>query len=168
MNTQAPHPRRPLLAGRGFTLLELAITLAVLGVLATVALPLAELSVQRSKEYELRAALREIREAIDAYKKASEEQRIARIADQSGYPPTLRLLVDGVTDSKDPRGGRLYFLRRIPRDPMADDPTLPPELSWGKRSYASSADEPREGADVFDVYSRSPRVGLNNIAYREW
>lgn len=154
--------------GRGFTLIELVITLAVLGILASVALPLAELSVQRARENELRAALREIREAIDAYKQAADEQRIARNADQSGYPPTLRVLVDGVVDVKDPRGGKLYFLRRIPRDPMAEDPEQPAELSWGKRSFASPPDEPREGADVFDVYSHSTHVGLNNIPYRKW
>jgi general secretion pathway protein G len=153
---------------RGFTLIELAITLAVLGILASVTWPLAELAVQRSKEYELRAALREIREAIDAYKQAADEKRIAHSADQSGYPPSLRTMVDGVVDAKDARGGKLYFLRRIPRDPMAEDPEHPAELAWGKRSFASPPEEPREGADVFDVFSRSTQVGLNNIPYRNW
>lgn len=155
-------------ARRGFTLIELTITLAVLGILASVTWPLAEVAVQRSKEYELRAALREIREAIDAYKQAADEKRIAHSADQSGYPPTLRTMVDGVVDAKDPRGGKLYFLRRIPRDPMAEDPEQPAELAWGKRSFASPPESPREGADVFDVYSQSTQVGLNNIPYRYW
>ena len=149
-------------------MIELVITLAIMGVLASVALPLAEVAVQRSKEQQLRAALREIREAIDAYKQAVDEQRIARASDQSGYPPTLRVLVDGAVDTKDPRGGKLYFLRRIPRDPMADDPEQPAEQSWAKRSFASPPDDPREGTDVFDVFSRSTRIGLDNVPYRLW
>jgi general secretion pathway protein G len=153
---------------RGFTLIELVITVAILGILASVALPLAEVATQRTKEQQLRAALREMREAIDAYKQAVDEQRIAKSADQSGYPPNLRVLVDGAVDTKDPRGGKLYFLRRIPRDPMADDPEQAAELHWLKRSFASAPDDPREGSDVFDVFSRSRRVGLDNVPYRLW
>jgi len=156
------------MARRGFTLIELVITIAILGVLASVAVPLAELATQRGKDQELRSALRELREAIDAYKQAVDEQRIARGTDQSGYPPTLRVLVEGAVDAKDARGGKIYFLRRIPRDPMAEDSDQPAEQSWGKRSYASRPDDPREGVDVFDVYSRSTRTGLNNIPYRQW
>lgn len=154
--------------GSGFTLIELLITVAIVGVLASVTLPLAELTVQRSKERELRLALRQIRDALDAYRQAVEEQRIPRNADESSYPKSLGLLVDGVVDAKDPKAGKIYFLRRIPRDPMMQDETRSAEDLWGKRSYASPPDDPREGADVFDVFSRSAQLGLNGRPYREW
>lgn len=154
--------------GAGFTLIELVITLAILGVLATVALPLGELTVQRMKEQELRRSLREIREAIDAYKQAFDEGRIARQSGDSGYPKRLEDLVTGVEDQKNPKKQRIYFLRRLPRDPFADDPSLGPAASWAKRSYLSPPDEPSEGDDVFDVFSRSRTVGLNGRPLREW
>jgi general secretion pathway protein G len=134
-----------------------------------VALPLAELTVQRAKEQELRAGLRQIRAALDDYKKAVDEGRIVRKADESGYPPSLDVLVEGVSDAKDPAKKRLvYFLRRVPRDPLADDPAIPAARTWGLRSYESSHDSPREGKDVFDVYSLAPGVGLNGVPYRQW
>jgi len=146
---------------KGFTLIELLITVAILGLLASVALPLAEVSVQRAKEQELRRSLREIREAIDAYKRATEEGVIDRPADKSGYPPTLAVLAEGAVDKRDPKAARLYFLRRIPSDPVSGEP-------WGLRSYASPADAPQSGQDVFDVHSKSAQTGLNGIPYREW
>jgi general secretion pathway protein G len=152
----------------GFTLIELVVTLAILGVLASVALPLGEVAVQRVKEQELRRSLREIREAIDAYKEAFDEGRIARKAGDSGYPKRLDELVAGVPDEKSPKKERIYFLRRLPRDPFASDPGVGPVASWGKRSYASPPDEPREGADVFDVFTRSSAIGLNGRPLREW
>lgn len=156
-------------SNRGFTLIELVITVAIVGLLTTVALPMAELGVQRAREHELRSALREIRTALDAYKDAVDDGRIERLLGKSGYPPSLDTLVDGVADIKDPAGkSRIYFLRRIPRDPMYADPGAPDAQTWGKRSYASSADEPMEGEDVFDVYSLSSGVGLNGIPYRNW
>jgi len=146
---------------KGFTLLELLITVAILGLLASVALPLAEVTVQRGKEQELRRSLREIREAIDAYKRASDEGVIEKALNKTGYPPTLAALVEGAADKKDPKGGRIYFLRRVPPDPMGGE-------AWGLRSYASPADAPRGGDDVFDVHSTSTGMGLNGIPYKEW
>ena len=152
----------------GFTLLELLITVAIVGLLASIALPLSEMATQRAKEQDLRRALREIREALDAYKRASDEGRITRSADQSGYPPSLAALVQGVPDAKSPSGATLYFLRRVPRDSFTIDSTVPIEATWGLRSYDSPPDAPRPGKDVFDVYSMSAGVGLNGVPYKEW
>jgi general secretion pathway protein G len=129
--------------------------------LASVALPLAEVSAQRSREQDLRHALREIREAIDTYKRASDDGVIERAADLSGYPPTLAALVEGVPDKRKPDAPKIYFLRRLPRDPMAGE-------DWGLRSYESVYSEPKAGKDIFDVFSQSPGVGLNTIPYKEW
>jgi general secretion pathway protein G len=153
---------------RGFTLVELLITVAIVGVLASIALPLSEMTAQRAKETDLRRALREIRDALDAYKRASDEGRILRSPAQSGYPPTLAALVEGVTDAKSVTGAKIYFLRRVPRDPFHPDATAPAERTWTLRSYESPPHEPRAGKDVFDVFSASTRVGLNGIPLREW
>jgi len=155
-------------ANRGFTLIELLVTLAILGVLASTALPVAQVALQRSQEQDLRRALREIRHAIDAYKRASDEGRIQKSIGDSGYPKSLEILVEGVSDQRDPKRKKIYFLRRIPRDPMYPDTSVDESASWGKRSYASDANDPQEGDDVFDVYSLSELKGINGIAYREW
>jgi len=146
---------------QGFTLIELLITVTIVALLASVALPLAEVASQRSREQDLRHSLRELREAIDTYKRASDDGVIERAADRSGYPPTLAALVEGVPDKRKPDAPKIYFLRRLPRDPMTGE-------DWGLRSYASTASEPQAGKDVFDVYSQSPGVGLNSIPYKEW
>ena len=145
----------------GFTFIELMITVAIVALLASIALPLAEVAYQRNREQDMRHALREIRTAIDAYKRATDEGAIERKADESGYPPKLAVLVEGVADKRKTDGSKIYFLRRVPADPISGE-------EWGLRSYASPANEPQAGKDVFDVYSRSPDAGLNGIPYREW
>ena len=152
---------------KGFTLIELVITVAIVAVLASVAMPLNELVVQRAKEQDLRRALRELRDGIDAYKQASDEGRIVKRAGESGYPKKLEDLAAGVEDQKNPKKERIYFLRRIPRDPFAPEALAAAE-TWGKRSYASPPEEPRDGDDVFDVFSLSSATGINGRAYKEW
>jgi general secretion pathway protein G len=159
---------RRSLAARGFTLIELVITVAIVALLASVALPVSELAVQRTKEQDLRRTLRQMREAIDAYKQASDEGRIKKSVGDSGYPKKLEELAEGVEDQKNPKKDKIYFLRRIPRDPFATDPTLSATATWGKRSYSSPPDDPREGDDVFDVFSLAQGKGINGQPYREW
>lgn len=151
----------------GFTLIELVVAVAIVGVLAMMAVPLLEMGLQRQKEGELRTALRQIRVAIDAYHQAVLDKKIEASADASGYPPDLAVLTQGVTDITSAEGKKFYFLRRLPKDPFAPEEENAVE-SWGKRSYASPPDAPEEGEDVFDVYSRSERAGLNGVPYREW
>jgi general secretion pathway protein G len=150
----------------GYTIIELLVVMAVLGVLAMAAMPLAELSARRSKERELKLALRELRQAIDAYKSAYDSGHIAKTANASGYPPSLHALVEGIPDAR-LDGQTLYFLRRVPADPFAVIATNP-EKSWGLRSYSSPPQEPRPGEDVYDVHSLSEETGINGIPYREW
>lgn len=167
---------------RGFTLIEMVITLALVAILALAVMPFSELIVQRQKEHELSAALREIRTALDAYKDASDAGQIEKEAEASGYPPSLTVLVTGVKNARDPKGGLLMFLRRVPRDPFfAGDPDTPAEETWDVRAYGTPLDpaaggpaagEPsgstEAGKDVFDVTSKSAVVGINGIPYKQW
>jgi len=160
---------RPPARHRGFTFIEMAITAAIVALLATLVMPMAELAVKHDRERELVLALREIRSALDAYKRAVDEGRVAGEPDKSGYPPTLDILAAGVSDEKSPdHNGKIYFLRRIPRDPMCRDAGKSNEETWGKRSYESPPDAPEEGDDVYDVYSLSPDSGINGIPYKDW
>jgi general secretion pathway protein G len=151
----------------GFTLIELLVTTAILALLAGGAMSMAQLAVKRSNEQDLRVALRQIREAIDAYKLAADTRHIAKAADETGYPRSLAELTSGMTDLGSAKGTRIYFLRRLPRDPLAD-PSLPAEATWGLRSYASDPDNPQPGRDVYDVFSLSTGIGLNGQPYRHW
>ena len=153
---------------RGFTLIELVITLAIVGLLASAAMPLAELVAKREKETELRAALRDIRTGLDAYRTAAQTGHIRLELGASGYPPDLQSLYEGVEDIASESKVKLYFLRRIPRDPLFPDGSLPGEQTWGLRSYQSSPEDPQPGEDVFDVYSLAGGKGLNGVAYRDW
>lgn len=152
----------------GFTFIELMMTLAIMGVLVLVAVPMAQVAVQREKEHELRVALLQIREALDAYKRASDQGRLVQRLGDSGYPKSLDDLVEGVPDQRSPTKRNIYFLRALPRDPMAADASLKPAETWALRSYASPPDDPAEGEDVFDIRSKSQRQGLNGVPYAQW
>jgi general secretion pathway protein G len=150
----------------GYTFVEVAIVAAIIAILASAALPLAKITMQRQREIELRRSLREIRTAIDKYKDAADQQLISPNDidnDAEGYPPKLETLVEGVTPANDTTGRKLRFLRRIPYDPMTRS------TEWGLRS---SRDEPDArswgGLNVYDVYTKSDGKGLDGSSYREW
>ena len=153
---------------RGFTLIEVVITLAIVGLLASAAAPLASMAIQREKETELRSALRQIRGAIDLYKDAAAHGQVQVDADATGYPPDLKALYAGVEDVRSADKRMIYFLRRLPRDPFYPDGSAAAEETWGLRSYATPPDDPRPGADIYDVHSLSTGKDLNGVPYRDW
>jgi len=155
-------------AERGFTLVEMVMTVAIVGVLASAAMPLASLVSQRSKEQELRQSLLQIREAIDAHRRDFDAGRITKGTTDSGYPKSLKDLTEGVADQTSQKKKRLVYLRRLPRDPLDTDTSKPAAETRGLRSYDSPPDEPSPGNDVFDVYSLNKGVGLNGIPYSKW
>jgi len=153
---------------RGFTIIELLVVMAILGVLAAAVMPLGETMVRAQNERELRRALWEIRDALDEYKRAVDAGALVVSPDKSHYPPTLQALVDGFDDVRpEAKGRHLYFLRQIPRDPFAD-PALLADKTWRLRSYKSSADKPESGDDVYDVHSSSDEIALDGSAYAKW
>ncbi len=146
----------------GYTLAELVMVVAILAILAGVALPVAKFSVKRNKEATLRQHLRELRNAIDEYKRFSDAGLIPPELGTDGYPSDLEVLVEGV-DLVGQISKRMRFLRRIPVDPMKGDD------EWGKRSFQDDWDSSSWGGEnVFDVYSTSEGVGLNGVPYSEW
>lgn len=154
----------------GFTLIELLVTLALVGIAASVALPLASVLETRAKETELRRALRTIRQALDNYKTAADAGVIDKETASSGYPKTLKTLVDGVPRSASMgfSATPMVFLRSIPRDPFEPDKTVPGEQTWDIRSYGAKPGVVGGTSDVFDVSSKSDKTGLDGSLYREW
>jgi general secretion pathway protein G len=153
-------------AARGFTFIELLVVTTILLVLASAVMPLARVTVQRQKEYELRRYLREMRTAIDKYKEAADAGVIGAFdikAGSEGYPATLDVLVEGVSKVNDQSGSKLKFLRRIPIDPMTHS------AEWGLRSYQDRPDATSWGGqNVFDVYTKSTGTALDGTKYRDW
>lgn len=164
---------------KGFSLVEMLVTLTILAILAAAVVPIAKTAVRREKEIELRRDLRLIREAIDAYKKLADDKQIEVEEDSEGYPPDLETLVKGVeikadqtpvqTPGRKPatKSGSekkiIKFLRRIPRDPLTGT------TEWGLRSYQDEPDSSDWGGEnVYDVYSTSPGTALDGTKYRDW
>ncbi len=164
---------------KGFTLIEMIVTFTILAILAAVAIPLAKTAIKREKEIELRRSLRMIRDALDAYKKLADENRIEFEDKSEGYPPDLETLVKGVEVSGGAQVGQeqrgrsrqdqtedkkiIKFLRRIPKDPMTNS------YDWGLRSYQDDPDSDNWGGEnVYDIYTKSLGIGLDGTKYKEW
>ena len=151
---------------RGYSFVELVIVSAILFILASAVMPLAQVTSQRQRESELRSALRTMRTAIDKFKDAVDAGRIAQSevsAGSEGYPPDLETLVEGVSLQNDQSGAKLKFLRRIPVDPMTNS------TEWGLRAYQDKPDARSWGrGNVFDIYSKSSATALDGTLYKDW
>lgn len=151
---------------RGYSFVELLVVTAILFVLASAAMPLARVTMQRQKEVELRRVLREMRTAIDRYKDAVDQGQIGALdvrPGSEGYPPDLDTLVEGVSAANDASGRKLKFLRRVPIDPVVGSD------EWGLRSYQDKPDATSWGGqNVYDVFSKSDGTALDGTKYREW
>jgi len=161
--------RKFLAHRKGFTLIEMLVTLTLLAILATAIFPLAKTAVKREREIELQRNMRIIREAIDVYKKLADEQKIEFDEDTEGYPPDLETLVEGVEvieegkEGEEPETQIVKFLRRIPKDPMTNS------FEWGLRSYQDDLDSDVWGGEnVYDIYTKSLATALDGTKYREW
>lgn len=152
---------------KGFTLIEMLVTLTILAILAAAIMPLGKIAIQREKEIELRRNLRIIREAIDAYKKLADEKKIDIEEDSEGYPPDLETLIRGIElkegEEKKADSKIVKFLRRIPKDPMTQSE------DWGLRSYQDDPDATVWGGEnVYDIHTRSQATALDGTKYRKW
>ena len=146
---------------KGFTLSELVMVVALIAILSTMVLPVAKFTVKRRKEAELRLALRQMRTAIDEYKRLSDQGMIPVKIGGEGYPEELEELVEGVELVG--QETKRKFLRRIPMDPMTK------EVEWGLRSYQDDWDSTSWGGqNVYDVYSLSESVALDGTEYKDW
>jgi general secretion pathway protein G len=150
----------------GYSFIELLVVIGILFVLASAAMPLAQVASQRQREMELRRALREMRTAIDKFKDAVDVGQIPTTEltpGSEGYPPDLETLVEGVTPANDASGRKLKFLRRIPIDPLTSS------AEWGLRAYQDKPDASSWGGkNVFDVYTTAQGTGLDGTKYRDW
>jgi general secretion pathway protein G len=150
----------------GFTFLELVIVTAILMILASTIMPMAQVTAQRQREVELRRSLREIRTAIDKFKDAVDQGQIPTTElepGNEGYPPDLETLVNGVSAANDATGRKLKYLRKIPIDPMTNS------TDWGKRAYQDRPDSQSWGGkNVFDVYTTYKGTGLDGTKYQDW
>jgi len=151
---------------QGYTFVEVIVVSAILIILATAVMPLAQVTSQRQREIELHRSLREMRTALDKFKDAVDAGLIAQSElepGNEGYPPDLETLVDGVTAANDATGRKLKYLRRIPIDPMTNS------MEWGLRSYQDKPDSTTWGGkNVFDVYTKSTATALDGTKYRDW
>jgi general secretion pathway protein G len=150
----------------GYSFVELLIVTAILFILASAVMPLAQVTSQRQRESELRLALRQVRTAIDKFKDAVDQGRIAQTElspGSEGYPPDLETLVEGVPIQNDASGAKLKFLRKIPTDPMTNS------SEWGLRAYQDKPDSTSWGrGNVFDIYSKSSATALDGTKYKDW